>query len=99
VARYGGEEFGVILPETGIEEATRAAERVRAAIAACRYPAAAGPVRATVSVGVACMQLGEASDELVFRADAALLDAKRSGRDRVTLASLLPDATGSSVAS
>ena len=87
VARYGGEEFAIILPESGTDEATRAAERVRAAMVALRFPSAAEPVRVTVSVGVACMQTGEASDELVYRADAALLEAKRSGRDRVTLAS------------
>lgn len=87
VARYGGEEFAIILPEAGIDDATRAAERVRAAITALRFPSVAEPVRVTVSVGVACMQPGEASDELVYRADAALLDAKRGGRDRVTLAS------------
>ena len=91
VARYGGEEFSIILPETGLEEATRAAERVRAAIAAHRFPVAAGAVQVTVSVGVACMQPEEAADQLVFRADAALLDAKRSGRDRVTLAAPAPD--------
>ena len=87
VARYGGEEFAIILPETDITEATRAAERVRAAISACRFSGVSESVTVTVSVGVACMQPNEASDELVFRADAALLDAKRGGRDRVTLAS------------
>jgi diguanylate cyclase (GGDEF)-like protein len=91
VARYGGEEFSIILPETGLEEATRAAERVRAAIAAYRFPVAAATVQVSVSVGVACMLSDEAADQLVFRADAALLDAKRSGRDRVTLAATAPD--------
>jgi diguanylate cyclase (GGDEF)-like protein len=79
VARYGGEEFAVILPETPVDGARVAAERIRCAIEAA--PLDAPPVRLTVSIGLAT---GSDVDVLV-RADAALYRAKRAGRNRVTL--------------
>jgi diguanylate cyclase (GGDEF)-like protein len=88
VARIGGEEFGVILPETGLAEALRAAERLRAAVAALRFDPGAGrePHGVTLSIGVATA--GAADDitasALYERADAAMYAAKRAGRNRVS---------------
>ena len=85
VYRYGGEEFLVLFAPGDLEEACRAAERVRAAVRDLAIPheaAAAGIV--TVSGGVAASAPG--SDEverLVDRADEALYRAKAAGRDRV----------------
>jgi diguanylate cyclase (GGDEF)-like protein len=87
VARYGGEEFAVVMPHTDTASANEAAERIRLAINALAEPLTADQV-VTVSVGVATVTGVEArgTDGLVERADGALYDAKRSGRNRVCTA-------------
>lgn len=83
-ARYGGEEFVMLLPQTGLSEASTLAERVRAQVAEMN----AGPgLRVTMSIGVASFpdSAGD-SDGVLAAADAALLRAKARGRDRVCLA-------------
>lgn len=84
-ARYGGEELAIICPETDEAVAARVAERVRIAVAEHRFVLPnGGETRLTVSAGVAALPL-HASDapSLVEAADAALYDAKQSGRNRV----------------
>jgi diguanylate cyclase (GGDEF)-like protein len=84
LGRYGGDEFVVLLPETGVENARRVAERLRATIAALPFNANGKPLNITISVGVACMQDGcKSLEELLERADGALYQAKESGRNRV----------------
>lgn len=83
VARAGGEEFVVVLPHCGLEEAQAVAEKLRLVIADRPVPPA-GSV--TVSVGVAAFRPGESVQGWLDRADAALYEAKRGGRDRVCLA-------------
>ncbi len=86
--RLGGEEFAVIWlnPESGGE--LRLGERLREAIGGQAFQTAAGPLAVTVSVGVAhALGPEEAPEALFSRADAALYEAKRGGRDRVVLAS------------
>ncbi|MEX1163014.1 MAG: diguanylate cyclase [Nitriliruptor sp.] len=86
VCRYGGEEFALILPETGVEAARLACERVREAVSSLRLTAIDGrtlpPV--TISIGVATLE-GHAVDRatVLARADEALYAAKDGGRDRV----------------
>lgn len=81
--RWGGEEFLVLLKDCAIDTAsklgTAVCERVRETAVDCDGES----VRITVSVGVAQYRPGETSAALVNRADAALFDAKRAGRDRV----------------
>ncbi|HKE99688.1 MAG TPA: diguanylate cyclase [Actinomycetes bacterium] len=87
-ARYGGEEFVLILPETDLEGGRAAAEKLRERIGASPFGGAGGsPVGITVSVGVACYPAhARTAAELVEAADAAMYQAKLSGRDRVMLA-------------
>lgn len=80
--RIGGDEILVAMPETSIEDAALVADRLRDEV--LRTVATEnGPV--SVSVGVATRLAGEGSDRLIARADAALYDAKRAGRDRTVV--------------
>jgi diguanylate cyclase (GGDEF)-like protein len=82
LGRLGGEEFLVLLPDTDVEAAAHVAEKLRAAVAC-----APTTVPVTVSIGLATWD-GEATDDLLHRADEALYAAKDAGRDRVMAASL-----------
>jgi diguanylate cyclase (GGDEF)-like protein len=89
VCRYGGEEFAVILPGAGVEVLHRVGERFRAAVSTLGIPhVESGAGHVTVSVGAASTVPAPPStvDELVARADGALYEAKRSGRDQVHVA-------------
>jgi diguanylate cyclase (GGDEF)-like protein len=81
-ARYGGEEFVVVLTGTPAEPALEVADRLRRAVGAT--PLVPG-VTATVSVGATCHRPGDDVAALLARADAALYEAKRAGRDRVVV--------------
>lgn len=89
-ARYGGEEFAVVLPDVGAEEAAGLAERIRHAVEGLRIAHAKSDVGAvTVSVGcatgTASLENVAGGAELVLQAaDAQLLIAKASGRNRVS---------------
>ena len=84
MARIGGEEFAVLLPSADLASAQRVAERLRAALDAQPAPTDAGPVRCTVSIGIATMDEATPSVEaLLKRGDEALYAAKHSGRNRV----------------
>ncbi|NBB93706.1 MAG: diguanylate cyclase [Gammaproteobacteria bacterium] len=81
--RWGGEEFMLVLLDTALEEAGLAAEAFRKLIATTGFH---DEIRVTASFGVAQWRPGEDVDALFDRADAALYEAKRDGRDRVCLA-------------
>jgi len=83
--RYGGEEFTIILPGTHGEEARTVAERLRAAVTAEDFTDGRDPdLGITVSIGVATLPVHAAdAEELVSKADKALYEAKRRGKDRV----------------
>ena len=83
VARYGGEEFLIMMPETEIDGATQFAERIRKKIASEQLPDG----KITLSLGVSAFPMhGDAPDQLIAEADAALYLAKRAGGDRVVAA-------------
>lgn len=82
--RYGGEEFLALLPGAGEEKAMEVAERIRAAMEAHTFQTTSGPLKKTLSVGVALYPGdGEAFWECVKYADVALYAAKEAGRNRV----------------
>lgn len=88
-ARCGGEEFMVILPGSDSEGASKLAERLRVALEAAVIPGPTGPIRVTASFGVSHASgpaSAESGDDLIARADSALYEAKRSGRNRVVIA-------------
>jgi two-component system, cell cycle response regulator len=83
--RYGGEEFVVIMPDTDVELAAAAAERLRRVIGETPFAVGRGDMlRVTMSGGVAATRAaGESVDYLLRRADDALYRAKGAGRDRI----------------
>ncbi|MGA7990444.1 MAG: diguanylate cyclase, partial [Thermoanaerobaculia bacterium] len=86
VSRYGGEEFAAILPLTDSDAATAVAERMRKGVEALAMPHGAVPRGiVTISGGVASSrpEIDSNALDLVARADAALYEAKASGRNRV----------------
>lgn len=87
--RVGGEEFAVLLPCTGRAGALRVAETLRASAAILLLPQAEGPpLHCTISIGVACAYPDDAAtdpSELYQRADQALYQSKRSGRNKVSV--------------
>ena len=82
-ARYGGEEFLLILVETPLPLAIQTIERIREQMRKVAWFEIASGLNVTVSVGVAEARPGETTEDLLYRADAAMYEAKRSGRDRV----------------
>lgn len=87
-ARYGGEEFGVVLPNTNASGALEIAEVIRRAVAATdtRSIIEGGyPISVSIGVGATVPMAGGGSAALVHAADAALYQAKRSGRNRVEM--------------
>jgi len=92
LARFGGEEFAILLSEATIDLAFRKFEGLLESIAMANYKYnVAGDmavVSFTVSCGVAEFLPEESAESLVRRADAALYEAKRTGKNRVVLADL-----------
>ena len=88
VGRYGGEEFAVLLPSTRLTSAVKVAERQRIRIADAEIVVEDKKIQVTASFGVACYPADGIRNinELLKAADAALYDAKQSGRNRVVAA-------------
>jgi diguanylate cyclase (GGDEF)-like protein len=83
LARYGGEEFTLVLPATDAKQAEQLVERLRAPV----------PDRQTFSAGIATWDGYETATESLQRADAALLQAKKAGRNRTMVSGMEPQVT------
>jgi diguanylate cyclase (GGDEF)-like protein len=85
LGRLGGDEFAALLPETALAPAESIAERLRAAFREAAVSAGGARVETSVSVGVVAVGVAHelSIEELLRRADRALYEAKRAGRNRV----------------
>jgi diguanylate cyclase (GGDEF)-like protein len=83
VFRYGGEEFVMLLRNTTLDGARLLAERIRRKVEKLECQGKRKPITMTISVGVATLEAGEAPRNLFERADKALYEAKRNGRNQV----------------
>lgn len=84
VGRLGGEEFAILLLDADLEAAEQFAERLRRKVAEMSIVHAGQVISIRVSIGISLLQPEDASgDAALIRADAALYEAKRQGRNRV----------------
>jgi diguanylate cyclase (GGDEF)-like protein len=85
--RIGGEEFCCLLPQTGVTQAHRVAERIRHQFEMAAVEIGGSTVQSTVSIGIATTEtFGYDLDTLMRRADMAVYAAKQQGRNRVVVA-------------
>ncbi|MEO8248045.1 MAG: GGDEF domain-containing protein [Burkholderiales bacterium] len=92
--RWGGEEFIVLLPQTTLDAAAEAANRLRRRVKRLDLASLAAGLKVTVSIGVAEAEPAETAEATIGRADTALYAAKRAGRNRVAIASAAEPAGG-----
>ncbi|MDF3125942.1 GGDEF domain-containing protein [Rheinheimera sp. 1928-s] len=94
LARVGGEEFAMVLPDTDVEQARQLAERMRVGFEQHKIVIEGGEISCTASFGIACANLAELTTEfepqimlenLLHKADQAMMQAKVSGRNRVCM--------------
>ncbi|HCS39643.1 MAG TPA: hypothetical protein DIW44_08665 [Anaerolineaceae bacterium] len=86
LARYGGEEFIIVLPETTATQALISAERLRRDCEENAVETVQGPIKFTISLGLAELnKTCKTLEELVDRADQALYESKRTGRNKSTI--------------
>lgn len=87
IGRLGGEEFGIVLPKSSQESSVMVCERMRQRLREHGFPLGPGQtLQVTISSGVACLTDEDDAASLIERADKALYEAKRCGRDMVKLA-------------
>ncbi|WP_018606233.1 GGDEF domain-containing protein [Uliginosibacterium gangwonense] len=87
VGRYGGEEFCVLLPNSSLSHGIQTADRLGAMTRAINMAWQDTTIAVTVSIGVAFSEHSEEGlESMIMRADAALYQAKRSGRNKVIVA-------------
>jgi diguanylate cyclase len=85
LARFGGEEFVVLLPATAVDEAQAALTRLQRSLSEALFLHEGREVFVTFSGGVTAWRPGESLQQALSRADEALYDAKRSGKNRTCI--------------
>jgi diguanylate cyclase (GGDEF)-like protein/PAS domain S-box-containing protein len=85
VARYGGEEFIIMLTETPLKGALGVAQRIKSEVEQATVMGSGAELKFTVSLGLAPFVKGDTVDALISRADGALYEAKKNGRNRVEI--------------
>jgi diguanylate cyclase (GGDEF)-like protein len=85
VARYGGEEFIIMLSGAGANEALAVAEKIRLAVAEKRFRFKGDLYSPSISLGVAEYAGEKAKDELIGKADSALYESKRAGKNKASV--------------
>ena len=95
VGRYGGEEFLLVLPNCAHDEAVEVAERLRMRAVSEPVVFEGTSITVAISLGLACQAriLSDEPEPLIAAADAALYEAKRTGRNRVCVAPPLAEAS------
>jgi len=83
--RYGGEEFILMLPNTSVQAALMITERMRKLVGKSELHVDKTSVQATISIGVAMIDVDNPVEAVIDRADKAMYAAKREGRDQVKL--------------
>jgi len=90
MCRYSSEEFAIVLPDSDLTAAKKVAERIRNAVAQAPFLINEGKhmINMTISIGIAGLRLigGDTAEDLFARTDAALYEAKKTGRNRIVLA-------------
>ena len=86
IARYGGEEFVILLPETDAKAALMLMDQICLQIRDCPFHFKSEPLKITVSLGIAQVAEDDDARTLFARADKAMYEAKRQGRDRCYVA-------------
>lgn len=86
IGRYGGEEFVLLLQGADQNAGARLVERIRAAVSAADWSDLAPGLNVSVSCGIASVQSADTLDAVLARADRALYEAKRGGRDQMRVA-------------
>lgn len=90
--RIGGEEFGIVLPATWLDQGMIAMNRLTKAVGECDWEKIAPGLNVTFSAGITTNAVNDTAEIVIKRADEALLQAKREGRNRIVQAEEeLPD--------
>lgn len=85
IGRLGGDEFAVILGDVDMAQGLLVAEKLRSSVEQARIQTTRGVVKITISTGIACVDHSMSrADGLIGRADDALYEAKRTGRNRIS---------------
>ena len=84
MGRFSGEEFTFLLPETNIDSAVIVAERVRTAVENSSLIQDSHKLHITISIGATQLKKDDTIDVLLQRADKAMYQAKRNGRNQTS---------------